>query len=97
MTIPEGYAEFLSNLKKEALKLEKATYGIVQAARQFFKKIQDSLIQAGSKSTEADPGLVCKEDQKGVCVMLIYINDMLIVGNTEAVNEAIQMLQQSLR
>ena len=28
--------------------------------------------------------------------MLIYIDDMLIVGNTEAVDEAIQVLQQSL-
>ena len=27
--------------------------------------------------------------------MLIYINDMSIVGNAEAVNEAIQVLQQS--
>ena len=27
--------------------------------------------------------------------MLIYIDDMLIVGNTEAVNEAIQVLQQT--
>ena len=27
--------------------------------------------------------------------MLIYIDDMLIVGTTEAVNEAIQILQQS--
>ena len=27
--------------------------------------------------------------------MLIYIHDMLIVGNTEAVDEAIQVLQQS--
>ena len=33
--------------------------------------------------------------QKGVCIMLIYINDMLIVGKREAVNEAIQLLQQS--
>ena len=27
--------------------------------------------------------------------MLIYIDDMLTVGNTEAVNEAIQILHQS--
>ena len=27
--------------------------------------------------------------------MLIYINDMLIVGKREAVNDAIQLLQQS--
>ena len=27
--------------------------------------------------------------------MLIYINDMLIVGETEAINDAIQVLQQA--
>ena len=42
-------------------------------------------------SSEADPCLVYKEDQTGVFIMLIYIDDMLIVGNTEAVNEAIQL------
>ena len=62
---------------------------------QFFKKIQDSLIQAGFKSSKADPCLIYKEDQKGVCIMSIYIDDMLIVGKREAVNEAIQVLQQS--
>ena len=96
MTIPEGYAEYVEPFEeKEALRLEKAIYGLVQAAKQFFKKIQDSLVQAGFKSSEADPCLVYKEDQIGVCIMLIYIDDMLIVGTTEAVNEAIQILQQS--
>ena len=58
-------------------------------------KIQDSLIQAGFKLNEADPCLVYKEGHKGVCIMLIYINDMLIVGKREAVDEGIQVLQQS--
>ena len=62
--------------------------------RQFFEKIQDSSVLAGFKSSEADPCMV-KEDQKRVGIMLIYINDMLIFGNTEAVDEAIQVLQQS--
>ena len=55
--------------ENEALKLEKAIYGLAQAARQFFKKIQDSLIPAGFKSSDADPCLVHKEDQKGVCIV----------------------------
>ena len=64
MSIPEGYAECVEQFEEnEALKLEKAIYGLVQAARQFFKKIQYSLIQAGFKSSEADPCLVYKEDQ----------------------------------
>ena len=40
MTIPEGYAECVEPFEeKEALRLGKAIYGLVQAARQFFKKI----------------------------------------------------------
>ena len=44
--------------QKEALRLKEAIYGLVQAARQFFKKIQDSLVQAGFKASEADSCLV---------------------------------------
>ena len=70
MTVPEGYAECVEQFEEnEALKLENAIYGLVQAARQFFKKVQDSLIQAGFKSSEFDPCLLYKEDQKGVCIM----------------------------
>ena len=72
--IPEGYAECVEQFEEnEALKLEKVIYGLVRAARQFFKKIQGSLIQAGFQSSEADPCLVYKEDQTGVCFMLIYL------------------------
>ena len=40
MTMPEGYAECVEQVEEnEALKFEKAIYGLVQAARQFFKKI----------------------------------------------------------
>ena len=39
MTTPEGYAECVELFEeKEALRLEKAIYGLVQASRQFFKK-----------------------------------------------------------
>ena len=40
MTIPEGYTECVEQFEeKEASKLEMVTYRLVQAARQFFKKI----------------------------------------------------------
>ena len=96
MTMPERYAECLEPFEeKGALEMEKAIYRLVQAVRQFFKKIRDSLVQAGFKSSEADPCLGYKGDQIGVRIMLIYIDDMLIVGTTEAINKAIQILQQS--
>ena len=97
MVIPEGYGECIEQCKEdEALMLEKAMYGLVQAARQFFKKVHDALIQANFKASEADPCLLYKNDQeRGVCIILIYIDDMLIVGKTQAVKDAIQVLQQS--
>ena len=40
MNIPEGYAECVEQFEEnDAVKLEKTIYGLVQAARQFFKKI----------------------------------------------------------
>ena len=99
IAIPEGYAECVEQCEEnKALKLEKAVYGLVQGAIQFFKKICNSLLllQANFKASEADPCLVYKEDQEtGVCIMLIYIDDMLIVGKTNTIKSAIQVLQKS--
>ena len=34
-----------------------------------------------------------KEDEQGVCIIIIYIDDMLIVGKDEAIDSAIKVLQ----
>ena len=34
-----------------------------------------------------------KEDEKGVCIIIIYIDDMLIIGKEEAIDDAIKVLQ----
>ena len=50
MAIPEGDSECIEQCEEnKSLKLEKAIYGLVQAARQFFKKIHDALVQQTSK------------------------------------------------
>ena len=47
MAIPEGHTVCIEQCEdNEALKLEKAIYGLVQAARQLFKKIHSVLFQA---------------------------------------------------
>ena len=45
MKIPEGYKECIQDYDEDkALKLDKAIYGLVQAARQFWKKLTESTI-----------------------------------------------------
>ena len=49
--------------------------------------------ERGFKLSEADPCMLYKEDEKGVCIIIIYIDDMLIIGKEEAIEDAIKVLQ----
>ena len=95
MKIPEGYDEVINQdvEKEDCLILQKAIYGLVQAARQFWKKIVDKMQGGGFQLSEADPCMLHKEDEKGVCIIIIYIDDMLIIGKEEAIGAAIKVLQ----
>ena len=77
--IPEGYDEVINKDvdKEDCLILQKAIYGLVQVARQFWKKIVDKMQEAGFQLSEADPCMLYKEDERGLCIIIIYIDDML--------------------
>ena len=47
----------------------------------------------GFQLSEADPCMLYKEDEKGVCIIIIYIDDMFIIGKEEAIDAAIKVLQ----
>ena len=57
MKIPEGYDEVINHDvdKEDSLILQKAIYGLVQAARQLWKKIVDKMQGGGFQLSEADP------------------------------------------
>ena len=39
--------------------------------------------------------MLYKEDEKGVCIIIIYIDDMLIIGKEEAIEDAIKSIARS--
>ena len=45
--------------------------------------------EGGFQLSEADPCMLYKEDERGVCIIIIYIDDMLITGKEEAIDAAI--------
>ena len=98
MKIPEGYDEVKNPRvdKEDCSILQKATYGLVQPARQFWKNIVDKIQEGGFKLSEADPCMLYKEDEKGVCIITIYIDHMLIFGKEEAIDDAIKVLEFKL-
>ena len=97
MKIPEGYDEVISEDvdKEDCLILQKAIYGLVQEARQFWKKIVEKMQEGVLQLSEIDPCILYKEDERGVCIIIIYIDDMLIIGQEQGIDAdaAIKLLQ----
>ena len=49
--------------------------------------------EGGVQLSEADPCMLYREDERGVHNIIIYIDDMLIIGKEEAIDAAIKVLQ----
>ena len=93
MKLPEGYDEVISEDvdKEDCLILQKAIYGLVQAARQFWKKIVNKMQEGGFQLSKADRCMLYREE-RGVCIIIIYIDDMLIISKEKAIDATVQVL-----
>ena len=96
MKKPEGYSECGYDIgEDECLILEKSIYGLVQAARQWWKKFIQTLKQYEFESNEIDPCMLYRKNDKGMCVLIMYVDDCLLIGNQEAINEATKQISES--
>ena len=59
----------------------------------FGRKFWTRCKKEGFKLSEPDPCMLYKEVEKAVCIIIIYIDDMLIMGKEEAIDDAIKVLQ----
>jgi hypothetical protein len=91
MNIPEG----MSYDSKHWLLLTKTIYGLVQSAREFYKKLMATLKSIGFKGNKSDPCLLSKCTQDGVIMIGIYVDDCLLIGNREKIDELIVALKTS--
>ena len=67
--------------------LLKGIYGLCQAARQFWKKFVDTIKKEhfGFTVSPADPCMLFKENEPGICIIIMYVDDMLIIGKNEQI------------
>ena len=104
MEIPDGYIQFLnetypqnsySNMsaKTHCLLLTKAIYGLVQAARQWWKKFKEVLGTLFYFPSKADPCLFIKTDQlQNKSYIIIYVDDGGIFGTPEEIKNVLNKL-----
>ena len=73
--------------KNDCLILDQAIYGLVQAARQFFKKMIEVLeTKMNFVRSMNDQCLLMRNDQNGKIIVCLYIDDTMYVGDKKALD-----------
>ena len=76
----------------DILMLDKSIYGLVQASRQWHKKMVKILEECGFKKSEVDPCLFLQKFDNGTVYIAIYVDDNLVIGPKKGVKKTIYML-----
>ena len=81
---------------EDCYQLVKGIYGLCQAARLFWKKFVDTAKKDpfGFKVSPADPCMLFKENELVVCIIFMYVDDMLIIGKKEQMQEFATKIQK---
>lgn len=74
--------EQLSDKIDLVCKLDKSLYGLKQAPRQWFTRFSQVVKAAGFQQSLADCSLFFKSDGSSYTALLVYVDDMIITGNS---------------
>ena len=90
MKVPEGFKECLKKaFKNNCAIMRKVAYGLVQAARQYYKKFVRIITkEMWFEKCMADQSLLKREDESGVVLICIYVDDTLCIGDREALENS---------
>ena len=84
MDQPEGFK--VKGKEHMVCKLKKSLYGLKQAPRQWYKKFDSFMVGHGYTRTNADHCVYVKKFPNGkFVILLLYVDDMLIVGQDAGV------------
>ena len=88
----KGHEEYLPD--RNCIKLNQSLYGLVQAAREWWRKLTGILRKIGFTGGNVDPCLMFYKSKKGQVFMAIYVDDCLCVGDDDAIDEVIKKIKQ---
>lgn len=78
----------------KVFKLLKAIYGLKQSPRAWYHKLSKTLLVRGFKRSKADHSLFTIQGERGIFVVLIYVDDIIISGDDK---EGIQNTKSFLK
>ncbi len=76
-------------------RLKKALYGLKQAPRAWLEKIGEYLVTSGFQTSNVDFSLYVKKTDHGIVVIVIYVDDLIITGDSDAdISDLNKLLKQ---
>ncbi|GKC12446.1 ribonuclease H-like domain-containing protein [Tanacetum coccineum] len=91
MKPPEGYFPF----DDKVCRLKKSLYGLKQAPRQWNAKLTSTLIENGFSQSKSDYSLFIKSDKGVLLALLVYVDDIIIIGNSKSEIEKFKVFLKS--
>ena len=76
VTQPEGFV--VAGKEEKVYRLRKALYGLRQARRAWNVKLNGILQELGFTRCPKEPSLYRKEERKGVLIVVVYVDDLLV-------------------
>ena len=96
MKQPPGYK--VDQYPDHVCELCRGLYGLKQAARVWYKKLDGFLLKHGFRRSQLEPCLYIKIDRCNFVVLVVYVDDLLIVSNSiETTNQTKQSLTSRFR
>ena len=82
---PQGFE--VEDKRTHVCKLKKALYGIKQAPRAWYERIDSFLASMGFIKSKADPNLYLKVIEEEPVILLLYVDDLFLTGNKKQIME----------
>ena len=68
-------------------RLNKALYGLKQAPRSWYERIDGFLMNLGFTKSTDDTNLYYKVENDGIMILLLYVDDLFLIGKEKLINE----------
>ena len=81
MKMPEG----VSNPENKVCRLVKSLYGLKQASREWFTRLNQELQQQGFMQSMNDYSLFLMNSTSGFTIVAVYVDDIIITGADSSV------------
>nr|KYP38426.1 Retrovirus-related Pol polyprotein from transposon TNT 1-94 [Cajanus cajan] len=93
ITLPGG---MLTLSPPNVCKLKRSLYGLKHTPRVWFEKFRSTLLSFSFTQSQYDPSLFLQRTPKGIVVLLVYVDDIVVTGSDpDAISKTQQMLHST--